>query len=216
MSYVKTKFTHSVQRIGLLGGTFDPPHMGHLWLGESAREQLQLDEVLFLPVGDPPHKADKPVTAVAHRTAMTQLAIAHNPAFTLNTTDQHRPPPHTTATLLPLIQQQYPQAQLWLLLGADSLRDLPTWASPEQLIAQCRLAVLSRPGVQIEWEQLKTAVPGIDTAVDLLSGPTIALSATELRAWAAQGYSLRYAVDTAVEAYIQQHHLYAPPDTRRP
>ena len=194
--------------IGLLGGTFDPPHMGHLWLAETARAQLGLERVLFLPVGEPPHKEDKMVTAVSHRLAMTQLAIQDNHRFILDTTDCNRPPPHTTVTLLPLIQALYPKAQLWLLIGADSLRDIPTWVEPQHIIHQCRLGVLPRPGVEIDWQVLETAVPHIRAATHWLDGPSVAISSTEIRRWADLGNSLRYLVSAPVGAYIQEHQLY--------
>ncbi len=196
------------RRIGLLGGTFDPPHLGHLWVAETAREQLQLDQILFLPVGDPPHKQDRLVTAISHRLAMTQLAIADNPDFVLNMTDTARPLPHTTHSLLPLIHQAYPDSQLWFLIGADSLHDLPTWQEPERIIAQCRLAIYPRPGVKIDWPALKTAVPGIETAVDLIKGPIMSISSSGIRGWNRSGHSVRYLVTTAVLDYIQEHKLY--------
>lgn len=195
-------------KIGLLGGTFDPPHWGHLWLAALARQQLGLERVLFLPVGNPPHKAGKEITAVAHRLQMVSLAIQDNPHFVLDRTDCERPAPHSTVTLLPLLRQAAPTAQFWLLLGGDSLRDLPTWANPVQLITLCRLAVLPRPEAIIEWERLETAVPGIQTAVDLLPGPTLALSATAIRGWLREGHTANYLLPTAVASYISQHQLY--------
>jgi nicotinate-nucleotide adenylyltransferase len=197
------------QSFGLLGGTFDPPHVGHLWLAEAAREQLGLERVLYLPVGAPPHKEGKRVTAVHHRLAMTQLAIQDNPAFLLDTTDIDRPPPHRTVTLLPTMQAAYPGARLWLLLGADSLADMPKWVQPSRIIEQCRLGVLPRPGVTIDWEVLETAGPHLHAATDWLDGPSVAISSTEIRQWAAAGRSLRYLLPTAVIEYIQQHGLYA-------
>lgn len=195
------------RRIGLLGGTFDPPHVGHLWLAETAREQLRLDEVVFLPVGVPPHKEGLPVTAVSHRLTMLQLALVGTP-FTISTLDLERQPPHTTVTLLPLLQTLYADATLWWLIGADSLRDLPTWVEPQQVITCCRLGVLPRPGVAIDWGELETAVPGVQAVVDWLDGPTLAVSASEIRRWAMAGHSLRYLVDTAVLQYVQHHRLY--------
>ncbi|MCB8981911.1 MAG: nicotinate (nicotinamide) nucleotide adenylyltransferase [Ardenticatenaceae bacterium] len=195
-------------KIGLLGGTFDPPHWGHLWLAELAWQQLGLDKVLFLPVGQPPHKRNQEITAVSHRLQMVSLAIQNNPHFVLDTTDCDRPAPHSTVTLLPLLRQAHPNAHFWLLLGGDSLRDLPTWTDPAQLISQCRLAVLPRPEAMIDWEQLETAVPGIQTAVDLLSGPTLSLSATAIRTWLKEGHTAHYLLPTAVASYITQHQLY--------
>lgn len=198
-----------VARIGLLGGTFDPPHMGHLWLAEAARDQLMLDKVLFLPVGQPPHKQDRQITAVSHRLTMLQKTITDNPAFTLDTTDSDRPPPHTTCSLIPLIQQAHPTAKLWLIIGSDSLVELPTWVEPSSIIQQCRLAVLPRPAVEIDWLALETAVPGVAQVVDMLEGPTLNISSTELRKWAQRRRSLKYLMTTAVIHHIRKHKLYS-------
>lgn len=196
------------RRIGLLGGTFDPPHLGHLWLAETARDQLGLDQMLFLPVGAPPHKQDRRVTAVAHRLAMTKIAIASNPDFVLDTTDMDRPLPHTTYTLIPLIRQAYPDAQFWFLIGADSLHDFPTWEQPDRIIAQIQLAVYPRPGITINWPKLRTAVPGIETAVDMIKGPIMSISSSGIRNWRQLGHSIRYLVPAAVLNYIEAHGLY--------
>ncbi|WP_420643654.1 nicotinate-nucleotide adenylyltransferase [Candidatus Leptofilum sp.] len=195
-------------RIGLLGGTFDPPHWGHLWLAELARVQLNLDKVLFLPVGDPVHKQGQIITAVFHRLQMISLAIQDNPCFVLDTTDCTRPAPHTTVSLLPLLQQSHPEADFWLLIGGDSLRDLPTWVEPGRLIQHCRLGVLPRPGAEIDWADLSTAVPNIKTAVDMLDGPTLSISATAIRRWVKNGNEPRYLLPTAVAEYIHEKHLY--------
>ncbi|MCB8917915.1 MAG: nicotinate (nicotinamide) nucleotide adenylyltransferase [Ardenticatenaceae bacterium] len=197
-------------RLGLLGGTFDPPHVGHLMLAELAREQLQLDKVLFLPAGQPPHKLHQPVSLPHHRLAMTRLAIAGNPGFALDTTDLDRPPPHYTMTLLPLLRQAYAPCRLWLLLGGDSLRDLPTWHDPGRILRCCRLGVLPRPGAQIQWERLLETLPQLADNVDWLEGPSIALSGTQIRQWAAAGRSLRYLTPPGVIDYIQQQALYRP------
>ena len=196
------------ERIGILGGTFDPPHVGHLWLAETARDQLGLDQVLFIPVGEPPHKPKSGLTAVAHRLAMTKLAIDPNDDFALDVSDIDRPPPHTTVTLLPIVQANYPQANLWLLLGADSLRDFTSWAGPGKIIQQCRLAVLGRPQAKIDWQELETAVPDIHRAVDFLSGPTTNISSTDIRNWVHDGHSLKYIVPEEVDSYIKKNQLY--------
>ena len=198
-------------RLGLLGGTFDPPHFGHLWLAESARDQLHLDQVLFLPVGEPPHKQGNSITAVSRRLHMTQLAISNHPAFCLDTLDIERPLPHTTCSLLPLVQAAHPDADLWLIIGTDSLRDFPTWHEPENIIAQCRLAALARPGVVVDWNVLETAVPGLRAATDELAGPTMDISSTAVRHWAKHNHSLRYLVPAPVLDFIQQHALYLSP-----
>ena len=194
-----------------MGGTFDPPHFGHLWLAESARDQLHLDQVLFLPVGEPPHKQGNSITAVSRRLHMTQLAISNHPAFCLDTLDIERPLPHTTCSLLPLVQAAHPDADLWLIIGTDSLRDFPTWHEPENIIAQCRLAALARPGVVVDWNVLETAVPGLRAATDELAGPTMDISSTAVRHWAKHNHSLRYLVPAPVLDFIQQHALYLSP-----
>jgi len=196
------------RRIGLLGGTFDPPHVGHLWLAETAREQLQLDEIWFLPVGEPPHKTDRLITAVSHRLHMTQLAIADHTLFFLKRDDIDRPLPHTTVTLLQQLKRLQPATDFWLILGGDSLNDLPTWSAPQTLIQLCRLGVLPRPGTTVSWRDLVAAIPGIETAVDQLDGPTCELSSTDIRHWARQGSSLRYLLPTAVIKYIKTNQLY--------
>lgn len=139
---------------------------------------------------------------------MLELAIQNHPTFAIDFSDINRPPPHTTITLLPHLQPNYGHAQFWLLMGGDSLRDLPSWVAPTQLIEQCRLAVLPRPGATIDWALLETAVPGVKAATDYLPGPTVAISATEIRQWALAGHSLRYLLPTAVAAYIQAQQLY--------
>ena len=195
-------------KIGLLGGTFDPPHWGHLWLAETARAQLGLAKVLFLPVGQPPHKEGREITAIAHRHHMTQLAINDIPYFELDTTDIDRDQPQVTVTLLPLLQKAHPQARFWWLIGSDSLRDLPTWHKPQELIELCRLAVLERPGVIVNWAELKTVVPAIKATVDLLDGPQLNLSSTDIRQWARAGYSIRHLLPAAVLQYIEATALY--------
>lgn len=194
--------------VGILGGTFDPPHVGHLLLAQTALEQLGLERVLFVPAGQPVHKEDNAVSAAHHRVTMTRLALARSPAFVVDTTDVERPEPHTTATLLPLLRAQYPGRQLWLLIGGDSLRDFATWYRPQEIIAQAPLAVLARPDAVVSWPELEAAVPGIRSAVTFLDGPSVAVSSTQIRRWAAAGRSLRYVVADPVVAYIRRAGLY--------
>lgn len=195
-------------KIGLLGGTFDPPHFGHLSLAKSAKEQLGLDRVLFLPVGQPVHKADAAITAEAHRLAMLALALQDEPSYAIDLTDVHREPPHPTYSLLPLMQAAYPGAALWLILGADSLRDLHTWRNPQRIIDSCRLAVMPRPGVTLSWDQLTALFPGIKTAVDMLAGPASSVSSTEIRRRLRDGEEVDPLLPTAVLSYISEHRLY--------
>lgn len=196
--------------IGILGGTFDPPHIGHLLLAQTALEELGLERVLFVPAGQPVHKEGNAVSEAHHRVTMTRLAVAGSPAFVVDTTDVDRAEPHTTATLLPLLKGCYPGRQLWLLIGGDSLRDFAAWYRPQEVIAQAPLAVLARPDAIVNWPELEAAVPGVRDAVTFLNGPAVAVSSTQLRRWTAAGRSLRYVVPDAVWAYVQRAGLYRP------
>jgi len=192
-----------VERIGVLGGSFDPPHRGHLALAGAAWQQLRLDKVLWAPAGQPPHKREQ--TPIHHRLAMTQLAIAGRPPFILCRLDLERPGPHYTADLLDLLRAQYGRrAAFWFLLGADSLRDLAGWHAPERILSACRLAVYPRPGVQVDWKSLEQLVPGVANRLDWLEGPAIKLSSSLIR----QGLPPGKQVPPAVRRYIQTHQLY--------
>ncbi len=199
-----------MKRIGMLGGTFDPPHLGHLLLAETALTGLELEQVLFLPVGAPTHKESQ--TPAAQRVRMTELALTGRPAFRLDTTDTDRPPPHYTVDLLPMVQQKFPTAELWLLIGGDSLRDLPAWYRPADVLDRCRVAVLPRPGAAIDWVDLALVFPRIRERVTRLRGPSIAVSSTELRRELAAGRGWPTLIPRPVVEYIAAAGLYREPD----
>jgi len=195
-------------RLGLLGGTFDPPHLGHLWLAETARDQLNLDRVLFLPVGQPPHKSRRLTTSAAQRLKMLELSLSGNAAFALDVSDMRRDPPHTTYTLLPMMREKFPTAEMWLLVGSDSIRDLPEWHQPDLVVSQCRLATLPRPGIDLNWNELEERIPALRSRVDILEGPALEVSSTQIRARARGGRTIHYLVTAEVHEYIQRHRLY--------
>jgi nicotinate-nucleotide adenylyltransferase len=194
-------------RIGVLGGTFDPPHIGHLLLAEQAAETLDLTQVWFVPAADPPHKGEE-VTAAAHRVAMVELAIAGNPRFALCRVDLDRPGPHYTADMLALLRAEDPNAALYFLMGGDALRDFPKWRDPAGIIRAARLGVMRRPGAVIDLTRLEVAVPGLTDQVTFVDAPEIGLSATLIRERRRAGLSIRYQVPAEVERYIAQHRLY--------
>jgi nicotinate-nucleotide adenylyltransferase len=199
-----------VRRLGVLGGTFDPPHYGHLLLADTARVQLCLDRVLLLPAGQPPHKpADQP-SPVADRAAMTQAALddAATPTFHLCRVDLDRPGPHYTVDALAVLRELYPLAEIWFLIGTDSLADLPRWRDPAGIVNLARLAVLPRSGATPDLDELAATVPGLLRRVDWLAGPPLDLSSSALRARARQGLPLRYLVPPAVETFIRERGLY--------
>ena len=197
------------ERLGILGGAFDPPHVGHLILGETARQQCTLDRVLFLPTGQPPHKQEQIVTPGHHRLEMTRLAVADHESFATSTIDMDRPPPHYTSSLRPILAKAYPSAHLILVVGGDSLSDLPAWHEPQSILRHWEIAVLPRPGIELDWNQLEESVPGIRAATTILDGPSVAISSTQIRRWVRAGCSLRYLMPTRAARYIMENGLYA-------
>jgi nicotinate-nucleotide adenylyltransferase len=200
--------TDSPLRLGVIGGTFDPPHYGHLALAHNAYVQLQLDCVLFVPAGQPPHKPRRPLTPAHHRVAMVEAAIADNPAFALSRVDLGRPGPHYTVEMLALLHQGYPSAELYFLMGGDSLTELPTWRDPAGIVRQAVLAVMQRPGYTPDVAALGQAVPGIRGRLIWLDVPCLDIAASDLRRRAHEGLPLRYLVPPPVEVYIHAHCLY--------
>lgn len=196
-----------VMRIGILGGTFDPPHYGHLILAELAADGLALDLVLFVPAADPPHKGALRASA-EHRVALVERAIAGNPRFALSRVDLDRPGPHYSVEMVQLLQAQYPGATLIFLIGGDSLRDLPTWSRPGKLIELARLGVMRRPGSAPDLAPLEREIPGIRARVDWIDAPQIEISASDLARRVDAGLSIRYQTPDAVRAYIEEHRLY--------
>lgn len=201
----------SPSRIGVLGGTFDPPHYGHLAIAEEARVRLNLEKVLFVPAREPPHKPGRPISPVEDRLAMVQAAIADNPAFTLSRVDVERPGPSYTVDTIALLQAQFgPEAQLYLIIGMDSLRDLPAWHQPARLLALCHVVAVSRPGYSCDLVALARLLPAVTTRVILLDGPALDISATELQRRIRAGLPIRYQVPEPVRQYIYEKSLYSP------
>lgn len=192
-----------VARLGVLGGTFDPIHLGHLILAEQAREQLRLDRVLFIPAGDPWRKSARKIAPAKHRLAMVELAVAGNDAFVFDDRELRRAgPTYTVETLRELRAGLQVNDEIYFILGADALADLPNWRDPAGLADVAMLAVAPREGVAAP------ALPIDASRVVRIEMPLIDISSTELRKRARQGRSLRYLVPDAVEAYIRDHGLY--------
>jgi nicotinate-nucleotide adenylyltransferase len=195
-------------RLGLFGGTFDPIHYGHLIVAEEIRHALALNEVLFLPAGEPPHKRGWTISPTADRVAMTRLAIADNAAFGLCLLDVERAGPSFTADTLEALARQRPAAEIYFIMGEDSLAELPTWHAPERILRAARLAVALRPGVTADLSRLERALPGVTARVSLVPTPEVGIAARDLRQRVAAGRPIRYQVPPAVEAYIREHGLY--------
>ncbi|NDJ63151.1 MAG: nicotinate (nicotinamide) nucleotide adenylyltransferase [Chloroflexi bacterium] len=197
-----------MERIGILGGTFDPPHLAHLILAEYARDAADLGRVLFVPAGLPPHK-QATRTPIEHRLAMLELAIEDRDCFAISRVDIDRPGPHYTVDMIKLLQAEHTQAELYFLMGGDSLRDLPKWNRPEQLITLVRFVVMNRPDLEISATMHQARFPGLAGRVTLLNSPLLlGISSTYISEQIHKGRSARYLVPDAVLAYIRDHKLY--------
>lgn len=197
-------------RIGVMGGTFDPIHRAHLRAAQEAQVQLKLDEVLFIPTGQPWLKADRQISEARHRVAMVRRAIAGKPHFKLSTIEVDRPgSTYTGDTLTQLRAQGGGNDELFLILGWDILMELPQWYEPARLIKLCCFVAVPRPGYPApNLAALDKAIPGIARQVIVLARPEIDVSASAIRERVAQGKSIRGMVPAAVERYIKEQKLY--------
>jgi nicotinate-nucleotide adenylyltransferase len=196
------------ERIGVFGGTFDPPHLGHLIVAAELRWALRLDRLLFVPAGRPPHKPAAIVSDDDDRLAMLELALADDPSFEVSTDDLDRPGPSFTADLLALLSARMSPATLVFLMGEDSLRDLPNWSRPEQIVTLAEIGVATRPGIEVDLASVYAAVPPAAGRISLVETPSIGISSTDLRQRVAEGAPIRHQVPAEVEAFIARRGLY--------
>lgn len=197
-------------RVGILGGTFDPVHLGHLIVAEEARVGAMLEKVLFIPAGRPWLKGDRRISAVEHRLEMVRRAIAGNSYFELCDIEVRRPGwTYTLDTIHALKRQLGVGAEFYLILGLDSFMQLPEWHEPRRLVEACRVLVANRPGHgQVDIAAVESAIPGIGQRAEALAMPEIGISSSDIRRLVRQGRSIRYLVPPEVEAYIAEHRLY--------
>lgn len=198
------------QRIGVLGGTFDPPHIGHLWLATLAADALGLDRVLFMPAAQPPHKGGQLVSRGTDRLLMTRLAITGDSAFELCPIEMERPGPSYTIDSIDELERLYTGlAQLFLLMAADSLNAIDTWREPDRLLERIEWAVGPRPGDPLPDRSALEGRFGANAArIHLLSGPSLDVSSSEIRRRVAAGQAIRYLVPRGVEELIVERGLY--------
>jgi nicotinate-nucleotide adenylyltransferase len=199
----------SSHRIGILGGTFDPIHIGHLILADEAWFQLRLDCVYLAPAGDPPHKQGRRMAPVEDRVRMAELATADVDYVLVSRIDADRPGPHYTSDLVRLLHKQVgSDCEIYFLMGMDSLRDLPTWHEARWLVDHARLVALSRHDVELDWDRLEQALPGVRSRVTILDMPELEIASHVIQQRVRNGQPIRHMVPRAVEAYIKKHALY--------
>ena len=187
-------------KLGVLGGTFDPIHIGHLILAQEAYIELGLERVIFVPAANPPHKDPRTVSPAHHRFRMVELAVEGDPRFYVSDLELKRPGKSYTVDTLRYLKELWPGSELFLLIGADNLRELPTWKDYEELFLLSEVVVAHRPGAEPEGE--------LADRVRFLPIPMVSISASWIRERVAEGKPIRYLVPQEVERYIREHGLY--------
>jgi nicotinate-nucleotide adenylyltransferase len=196
------------RRIGVMGGTFDPIHHGHLVAAEEARWQFDLERVVFVPAGQPWQKPVG-VSPAEHRYLMTVIATASNPAFLVSRLEiDHPGPTYTVDTLRRLRAGEPDGTRLFFIIGADAVLQILTWKEPDRVLAQAELIAATRPGFELD--RLVNQIPGAASRVHPMDIPALAISASDIRARVARGAPIQYLVPDGVARYIQQHGLYRP------
>jgi nicotinate-nucleotide adenylyltransferase len=196
-------------RLGIFGGTFDPPHLGHLILADEAFHQLNLDRLLWVLTPDPPHKLDKSITPLQHRLDMLLTAISGNPHFELCSVDMDRIGPHYAVDTIRILSEKYPGDEWVYLMGGDSLRDLHTWRNPQEFIhSLAAVGVMVRPGILVNLQELDQKIPGVRAKVRLIDAPLVDVSASDIRKRVAKGNPFRYYVPPDVYQIIIDRDLY--------
>lgn len=201
-----------MDKVGILGGTFDPIHNGHLAIAENARSTIGLDKVLFVPALVPPHKQDKTISAPEHRLKMVELALKDQPFFELSTIEITRGEVSYSIDTIRQLRQESPETEYYFIIGMDTLPEIQTWHMPEQLVRMCEFVVLARPGYDSESITRNDlglspeAVRKLKKHI-IVTGP-VDISATQIRAMASAGGSIKSLVPEAVNDYIFKHRLY--------
>jgi len=197
------------QRIGVLGGTFDPIHFGHLAIAEEARVCVPVDVVLLMPARVQPLRQQEKISSPEYRAAMLERAVLGNPGLALSRIEFERPGPSYTVDTMALLRERYPRdCEFFFIVGIDALAELPRWKEPERLLTLCRIVAFQRPGCDMDPRNLFLKLPLLRERLIVLEGPRLDISGTELRRRVRQGLPIRYLVPDAVAEYVQAHRLY--------
>ena len=197
-------------KVGVLGGTFDPVHLGHLALAEHAKRQLDLERVIWVPAGEPWRKRDRTISPGEQRCEIVRLAIAGDATSEVSTLEVDRGGPSYSVETLATLARDCPMWEMHFVMGLDALLDLPNWREPERLASLATLAVAVRGGQRLEAADLQKLLPGLDRRVVWLDMPDIEVSATDVRRRAGEGTSLAGLVPAPVERYVLEQGLYQP------
>jgi len=198
-----------IKRFGIFGGTFDPPHIGHLILAAEAWYQLELDQVLWVLTPRPPHKRHQNITPLQTRLKLVNATVRDCAQFQISRVEIDRPPPHFAVDTVRLLQKSYPHAELIYIMGGDSLHDLPTWHASQDFVAACHtLGVMRRPGDEINLSALEAQIPTITSKVRFVEAPLLEIAASQIRSRIRQGKPFRYYLPEAVFKIIQNEQLY--------
>lgn len=206
MKPMTNKNSPEVQRIGVMGGTFDPIHLGHLMIAEAVWNEYRLDKILFIPSANPPHKSNV-LTSAKHRFNMALLATCSNPHFEVSSIEMERKGPSYTVDTIKELKQIYgPKAELYFIIGADSIKELPTWHNIDELLTLCHFVATRRPGYEPDLKLVEEDYKDADIRV--LETPELEISSTDIRRRIKKGYSIQYITTEQVQQYIRKEGLY--------
>lgn len=199
----------SKKRLGIFGGTFDPPHIGHLILAAEARDQLNLDCTIWVLTPDPPHKRGAQISSLAHRLAMVEMAIGEDEGFSLSRVDIDRPGPHYAVDTVRLLKEEYPDNELFYLMGGDSLMDLPQWYQSEEFLSLLDgVGVMRRPGDEMDLTELFEDLPALSEKLHFVTAPLLEISANQVRRRVKGHRAYRYYLLPVIYRYILKHDIY--------
>ncbi|MFX4261619.1 nicotinate-nucleotide adenylyltransferase [Pelotomaculum propionicicum] len=198
------------RRLGIMGGTFDPVHFGHLVAAEGARYSFSLEKVIFIPAGNPPHKPDHIITEPSIRYKMTCLAVASNPSFCASDLEVERPGPSFTIDTVRYMMRLHPNERIFFITGADALIEISTWKNFEVLLSICNFVAATRPGYRLLElkEKLDPLPDSLKQNISYMEVPALAISSTDIRQRVREGRPIKYLLPESVEDYIIQNNLY--------
>jgi nicotinate-nucleotide adenylyltransferase len=203
--------TMAKKRLGIFGGTFDPPHVGHLILAAEARDQLDLDCTIWVLTPDPPHKRGQNISPLPKRLEMVELAVGEDEGFRLSHVDIQRSGPHYSVDTVKILKDQYPDQELIYLMGGDSLQDLPNWYQPHAFLAMLDgIGVMRRPGDDIDLSELLHELPELSDKLNFVTAPLLEISAQQIRHRAREQRAFRYYLLPSIYTYIQREKIYQP------